>query len=74
MPRLESRDEAGCSLARDRVTGAFAKELMRCTMLLPAEQSTPPTDLDLATAMDTPLSTRDLLTRRLLGTDDSATR
>ena len=57
----------------DGVTGAFAKELMRRTVLLAAEQGRPPTDFDLATAMDTLLSTRDKLTRRLLGTEGSAT-
>lgn len=56
------------------VTGAFAKELMRRTVLLGAEQGRPPTDFDLATAMDTLLSTRDKLTRRLLGTEGSAAR
>lgn len=58
----------------DGVTGAFAKELMRRTVLLAAEQGRPPTDFDLATAMDTLLSTRDKLTRRLLGTEGSVAR
>ncbi|MGO4689195.1 AAA family ATPase [Glaciibacter sp. 2TAF33] len=54
------------------VTGAFAKELMRRTVLLAAERGGPPADVDLATAMDALLSSRDKLTRRLLGTDGSA--
>ena len=58
----------------DGATGAFAKELMRRTVLLAAEQGRLPTDDDLATAMDTLHSARDKLTRRLLGTEDSATQ
>lgn len=50
-------------------TGAFAKELMRRTVLLAAEQSRSPTDGDLVTALDTLLSARDELTRRLLGAE-----
>jgi hypothetical protein len=51
------------------VTGAFVKELMRRTVLLAAEHDRSPADADLATAMDSLLSTREKLTRRLLGTD-----
>lgn len=53
------------------VTGAFAKELMRRTVLLGAEQGRPPADFDLATAMETLLSTREKITRRLLGAEGS---
>ena len=49
------------------VTGAFAKELMRRTVLLAAEEATLPTDAHLSAALDMLLDTRDQLTRRLLG-------
>lgn len=49
------------------VSGAFAKELMRRTVLVAAEQGRPPTDDDLAAALSTLLDTRATLTRRLLG-------
>ena len=58
----------------DGVTGAFAKELMRRTVLLAAERGRPPTDFDIATATDTLLSTRDKLARRLLGAEGSPAR
>lgn len=53
------------------VTGAFAKELMRRTVLLAAEEGRPPEDADLSAALDSLLSTRDQLTRRLLGAEPS---
>jgi hypothetical protein len=53
----------------DGATGAFAKELMRRTVLLAAEQGRPPVDDDLAAAVDALLSARDDLTRRLLGAE-----
>ena len=55
-------------------TGAFAKELMRRTVLLAAEQGRPPADVDLAAALDALLTTRDKLTRRLLGVDHTTSR
>ncbi|WP_411722315.1 AAA family ATPase [Mycetocola sp.] len=58
----------------DSATGAFAKELMRRTVLLAAEQSRPPTDGDLAAALETLLSARDDLTRRLLGAESDPAR
>ncbi|KQO95862.1 AAA family ATPase [Leifsonia sp. Leaf264] len=51
----------------DGVTGSFAKELMRRTVLLAAEEHRAPTDTDLADALEALLSTREQLTRRLLG-------
>ena len=48
-------------------TGAFAKELMRRTVLLAAEAGRPPRDADLADALDALVSARGALTRRLLG-------
>lgn len=54
------------------VTGAFAKELMRRTVLLAAEHDRTPTDLDFAAALDTLLSAKDALTRQLLGSDGAA--
>ena len=58
----------------DGATGAFAKELMRRTVLLAAEQRRSPTDGDLVTALDTLLSARDELTRRLLGAESEPAR
>lgn len=54
------------------VTGSFAKELMRRTVLVAAEQDRQPTDADLAVALEALLSTREQLTRRLLGTRDES--
>ena len=51
----------------DGATGAFAKELMRRTVLLAAEAGRPPRDEDLAEALDALVSARGALTRRLLG-------
>ncbi len=51
------------------VTGAFAKEVMRRTVLGAAEEDRQPTDADLTAAMDSLLGSRDQLTRRLLGAD-----
>jgi hypothetical protein len=48
-------------------TGAFAKELMRRTVLLAAVAGRPASDSDLSAALDALLSTRGQLTRRLLG-------
>ena len=53
------------------VTGSFAKELMRRTVLLGAEEGRAPTDSDLSTALDALLSAREHLTRQLLGSADS---
>jgi len=55
-------------------TGAFAKELMRRTVLLAAGQGRQPADVDLAAALDALLTTRDKLTRRLLGIDHTTSR
>lgn len=71
---LSSQAITDAASRAEGVTGAFAKELMRRTVLLGAEQGRPPTDSDLATAMDTLLSTREKLTRRLLGTEGSGDR
>jgi energy-coupling factor transporter ATP-binding protein EcfA2 len=49
------------------VSGAFAKELMRRTVLIAAEQHRAVTDDDLGTALDTLLDARGKLTRQLLG-------
>lgn len=49
------------------VTGSFAKELMRRTVLRAAQEDRPPVDSDLAIALDELLSTGARLTRSLLG-------
>lgn len=61
--------EAVATAARqaDGVTGSFAKELMRRTVLLGAEAGRDPSDADLTRALDALLSSREHLTRRLLG-------
>jgi hypothetical protein len=51
----------------DGVSGAFAKELMRRTVLIAAENHRAVTDDDLGTALDTLLDARGKLTRQLLG-------
>jgi hypothetical protein len=51
------------------VSGAFAKELMRSTVLLAAEADRPASDEDVHTALSTLLTTRDKLTRQLLGSE-----
>jgi ATPase family associated with various cellular activities (AAA) len=48
-------------------TGAFAKEVMRRTVLRAVEEAREPTDADLTYAVDALLNGRDQLTRRLLG-------
>jgi energy-coupling factor transporter ATP-binding protein EcfA2 len=53
--------------AAEGVSGAFAKELMRRTVLLAAEDDRAVTDDDLRTALSTLLHARDKLTRQLLG-------
>lgn len=61
-------------VAADRaagVTGAFAKEVMRRTVLRAAEEDRQPTDADLTAAMASLLGSRDQLTRRLLGGDNT---
>ncbi len=65
---LSEQAIADASSRAEGATGAFAKELMRRTVLLAAEQSKRPTDEDLSAALDSLLSGRDELTRRLLGT------
>jgi energy-coupling factor transporter ATP-binding protein EcfA2 len=55
----------------DGVSGAFAKELMRRTVLLAAEHNRAVTDDDLGTALDTLLDARGRLTRQLLGSGHS---
>jgi ATPase family associated with various cellular activities (AAA) len=55
-------------------TGAFAKEVMRRTVLRSAEEGREPTDADLMYAVDALLSGRDQLTRRLLGVDSALPR
>jgi ATP-dependent 26S proteasome regulatory subunit len=52
------------------VTGSFAKELMRRTVLLAAQDGRSATDADLSAALDALLSAREHLTRSLLGTAD----
>jgi hypothetical protein len=62
--------EAAVASAADRaegVTGSFAKELLRRTVLLAAEEDRDSTDADLAAALDDLLSDRERLTRSLLG-------
>lgn len=62
--------KAAVADAADRaegVTGSFAKELMRRTVLLAAEEDRAPTDDDLASALEALLSDRERLTRSLLG-------
>jgi hypothetical protein len=49
------------------VSGAFAKELMRRTVLLAAENNRPVADADLGAALDSLLDARGKLTRQLLG-------
>lgn len=73
MP-LSSQAITEAASRADGATGAFAKELMRRTVLLAAEQGRQPTDRDLGSAVDMLLSSRDELTRRLLGTEGSAAR
>jgi ATP-dependent 26S proteasome regulatory subunit len=53
------------------VTGSFAKELMRRTVLLAAQDGRSATDADLLAALDSLLSAREHLTRSLLGTADA---
>ncbi|MCU1446891.1 AAA family ATPase [Cryobacterium sp.] len=53
--------------AAEGVSGAFAKELMRRTVLLAAEHGRAVTDDDLRTALATLLHARDKLTRQMLG-------
>ncbi|MBX0300772.1 AAA family ATPase [Cryobacterium sp. 1639] len=53
--------------AADGVSGAFAKELMRRTVLLAAEQARPVTDDDLRAAVAALLDSRNTLTHQLLG-------
>ncbi|RFA13857.1 AAA family ATPase [Subtercola boreus] len=51
----------------DGVTGSFAKELIRRSVLAAALRGEPATDTDLNNALEDLLSTRESLTRRLLG-------
>jgi hypothetical protein len=71
---LSPRAIADAASRADGATGAFAKELMRRTVLLAAEQGRSPSDDDLITALDTLLSARDELTRRLLGAENESAR
>lgn len=48
-------------------TGSFAKELMRSAVLTAAEQSRPPVDADLSSALDRLLESSAQLSRNLLG-------
>ncbi|GAB3039188.1 AAA family ATPase [Parafrigoribacterium mesophilum] len=52
------------------MTGSFAKELMRRTVLLAAQEERPAADADLTAALDALLSAREHLTRSLLGGHD----
>ena len=70
--RLSAEAIATAAARAEGATGAFAKEVMRRTVLLAAEQSRAATDEDLVAAMDSLLSARDELTRRLLGADGEA--
>lgn len=69
---LSAEAIATAAARADGATGAFAKEAIRRTVLLAAEQSRVPADDDLAAAMDSLLSARDEFTRRLLGADGEA--
>lgn len=51
----------------DGVTGSFAKELMRGTVLRAAKENRPPADADLAATLDELLSSEARVTRTLLG-------
>ena len=68
---LSAHAVADAADAADGVSGAFAKELMRRTVLLAAEQARIVTDDDLQTALKTLLDARDRLTRQLLGSADA---
>jgi energy-coupling factor transporter ATP-binding protein EcfA2 len=65
--RLSPQAIAAAAGKADGVSGAFAKELMRRTVLLAAEQNRDATDDDLGTAVDALLDARGKLTRQLLG-------
>ena len=71
---LTSKAITDAAARAEGATGAFAKELMRRTVLLAAEQGRQPADVDLAAALDALLKTRDKLTRRLLGVDHTTSR
>lgn len=71
---LTPKAVADAAARADGATGAFAKELMRRTVLLAAGQDRQPADVDLAAALEALLTTRDKLTRRLLGVDHTAHR
>lgn len=59
---------ADAAMRAEGVTGSFAKELMRRTVLIAAQEGRAPSDADLAAALDALLSSRERLTRTLLGT------
>jgi hypothetical protein len=67
--------EAALAEAAEGTTGSFAKELMRRSVLGAALRGAEPADEDLRAALDSLLTERSALTRKLLGTrsdDDTA--
>ncbi|HEY9493281.1 MAG TPA: ATP-binding protein, partial [Intrasporangium sp.] len=69
LSELAVRDAADRA---DGVSGSFAKELMRRTVLIAAQENRTATDADLSTALDGLLSAREHLTRSLLGRGEPA--